>query len=205
MQHSASLQFEDSPDDLIPKRSRIDVHAFLIRSARPAAEKSGEGTLLLLELWLGAILGAEFVGWFDWRIGSEDPVSNDAAVAAAATLRKSYDLHDVCKGNRRMTHLSNVPKTSILLEEIGPDSLTSSLLRSVALSCSPSPRITSWRPSLCCDPAGVMRDDSLPIAVGSSVAADGELEKSPDSWLVYVAFSAVPFVSSILGLAPSVC
>src|SRR6266550_5012311 len=147
----------------------------------------------------------EFVGWFDWRIGSEDPVSNDAAVAAAATLRTRYDLHGMCMVNRRTTHLSSVPKTSILLDEIGPDSLTSSLLRSVAPSCSPSPRIASWRPSLCCDPVGVMRDDSLPIVAGSSLPAGDELEKSPDSWLIYVVFSAAPIASSILGLVPSVC
>ena len=73
------------PDDLMPKRSRIDVHALLIRSARPAAEKSGEGAALVT-LWLGAGLGSVLVEWLDCRIGSEDPVSREAAVAAAATL-----------------------------------------------------------------------------------------------------------------------
>lgn len=71
----------------MPKRSRIDVHALLIRSARPAAEKSGEGAVLVT-LWLGAGLGRVFVEWLDCRIGSEDPVSREAAVAAAATLRE---------------------------------------------------------------------------------------------------------------------
>ena len=106
-----------------------------------------------------------FVGWLDCKIGSEDPVSKEAAVAAAATLGIDYDLHVMRMSSRRMTYLNNVPKTSMLLEEMGPDPLASSMFR-----CSTSPGTFS-RPSLCCAPTRVVCDDSLPVAVGSSVPA----------------------------------
>lgn len=47
----------NSLEDLIPRRSRIDAHAFLILSARLAAEKSGDVILLELVELVGAVTG----------------------------------------------------------------------------------------------------------------------------------------------------
>ena len=50
-------------------------------------------------------------------MGSDEPVSKDAAVAAAATLRR-MKYFKKRKGICHFAHLSNVPKTSMLLEDI---------------------------------------------------------------------------------------
>ena len=52
----------------------------------------------------------------DDKIGSEEPVSRDAAVAAAATLQTEHVRRELV--NDEYTNLRRVPKTSMLLEEI---------------------------------------------------------------------------------------
>lgn len=74
-----------------PRRSRIVLHACRIRSALPAADMSARGvlgiggTLLLLVGGTGEGLGGVRP---EDKIGSDDPVKREAAVAAAATLEK---------------------------------------------------------------------------------------------------------------------
>jgi len=71
-----------------PRRSRIVLQACLIRSARLVAEASGS---MRGKTGVGCG-GGEVMGGGgaspDDRIGSDEPVSREAAVAAAATLDK---------------------------------------------------------------------------------------------------------------------
>jgi len=75
-----------------PRRSRIVPHACRIRSALPAADMSARGvlgiggTLLLVD-------GMEGLGGArpEDKIGSDEPVKREAAVAAAATLERERE------------------------------------------------------------------------------------------------------------------
>jgi hypothetical protein len=73
-----------------PRRSRIVPHACRIRSALPAADMSARGVVGIggtLSLVGGMVEGLGGARPED-RIGSDDPVKREAAVAAAATLEK---------------------------------------------------------------------------------------------------------------------
>lgn len=93
-----------------PRRSRMLVQACLMRSDRPVITSAipavGVGELGRRDASKSTdgALGAVGVGGVrpEESIGSEDPVSKDAAVAAAATLKR-------------------VPSTSMLLDEIAPE------------------------------------------------------------------------------------
>ena len=103
-----------------PRRSRIVPHACRIRSALPAADISVRGVLGMigaLSLVCGMVEGLGGVRPED-KMGSDDPVKREAAVAAATTLEKKR------RGLKRISYRTNkiylrsVPKTSILLDEI---------------------------------------------------------------------------------------
>ena len=73
-----------------PRRSRIVPHACRIRSALPAADISARGVVGIgrtLSLVGGIVEGLGGARPED-RIGSDDPVKREAAVAAAATLEE---------------------------------------------------------------------------------------------------------------------
>ena len=73
-----------------PSRSRIVPHACRIRSALPAADISVSGVLGMigtLSLVCGMVEGLGGARPDD-KIGSDDPVKREAAVAAATTLEK---------------------------------------------------------------------------------------------------------------------
>ena len=76
-----------------PRRSRIAPHACRIRSALPAADISVRGVLGMagtLSLVCGMMEGLGGARPED-KIGSDDPVKREAAVAAATTLEKGED------------------------------------------------------------------------------------------------------------------
>ena len=90
---------EGGADGRKPRRSRIVLHACRIRSALPAADMSARGvagtsggvtgTGRTLSSLVGGV-GVEGLGGArpEDKIGSDDPVKREAAVAAAATLEK---------------------------------------------------------------------------------------------------------------------
>ena len=77
-----------------PRRSRIVPHACRILSALPAADISASGVL-----GIGGTLSLRVCGVVEGlggarpedKIGSDDPVKREAAVAAATTLKKRED------------------------------------------------------------------------------------------------------------------
>jgi hypothetical protein len=74
-----------------PRRSRIVPHACRILSALPAADISVRGVLGMTGSTLSLVCGmVEGLGGArpEDKIGSDDPVKREAAVAAATTLEK---------------------------------------------------------------------------------------------------------------------
>ena len=85
-----------------PRRSRSVPHACRIRSALPAADISATGVVGIggiLSLVVGMVEGLGGARPED-KIGSDDPVKREAAVAAAATLKKRGGLKRILHRNR---------------------------------------------------------------------------------------------------------
>jgi hypothetical protein len=83
----------EEPEGRKPRRSRIVPHACRIRSALLAADISVRGVLGMagtLSLVCGMVEGVGGARPED-KIGSDDPVKREAAVAAATTLEKKRE------------------------------------------------------------------------------------------------------------------
>jgi hypothetical protein len=83
----------EGADGRKPKRSRMVPHACRIRSALPVADISARGVLGMagtLSLICGMVEGLGGARPED-KIGSDDPVKREAAVAAATTLERKGD------------------------------------------------------------------------------------------------------------------